>query len=294
MTPFEIINFFVSAIVWISIFGIIVVALVFGDATGKILKPNDSSRYSLSNTGWVLTLWAGWWLTLFILYVLMAGHEKFALVATLSALGDLSTLGAVIALCRGSQFRVRQLLPLCFIVALVIVWCLIVSTLQKTPQAMLVAIGPSAVLSTTSVVALGWAVIVRCGWGAALFGLLTLLYAFIQPAAYVSEFVLSLDVLKDVKANYFSHIDIVFWLLALGKIMIAVSFLGYFFSKGHDLDKLREEKYWPSGAYVVRMHPSFAKALKIGGASAGSIILGLITASLDPRIVETIKIWLKL
>jgi hypothetical protein len=291
MTAFEVINFVVSAIVWIAIFGIVIVAFLFGDTTGKILIQRDNGRYSLSNTGWTLTLWAGWWLTLFILYLFIGKHENFAFVAVLSALGDLSTLGAVIALCRGGRFRVRELIPLTFIVALVVVWCLVVSTLQKTPQAMLIAIGPSAVLSATSAIALGWGVIVRCGWGASPFGLLTLIYAFVQPAAYVSAFVLKHDDLQSVKGSYFAHIDYVFWFLALGKIIIAITFLGYYFSDDHSLDKLREEKYLPSGVDVVHMHPSFAKVLKVGGASAGSIAIGLITAALNPKVVDIIKSW---
>jgi len=54
---FEKVNFAVSAIICVCILGKVAVAILFRDTTGKICVQAENGRFTLSNTGWTLTLW---------------------------------------------------------------------------------------------------------------------------------------------------------------------------------------------------------------------------------------------
>ncbi len=147
----------------------------FRDLTSEIVKDNGSYRYkivkadgSYSNGGWTLILWSIWWFTVAVVYFLFPfSRPTFFLQLIFSDIGSLMALAAAFAYCRGDSFEIRDLLPLGLLVIVIPVVEMMTSTLITGPQGRVIAMGPSLVLSVAAMLAIGWCILVRCGWRSA-------------------------------------------------------------------------------------------------------------------------------
>jgi hypothetical protein len=292
------VNLVVSATTCLWIAGVIAQGAVWHDPTGKILRDDGK----LSNTGWTLALWSLFWLMIALAYVEFSESELHGLFGEFmfSDFGNLAALAAAFAYCRGDSFKQRELFPLVFLVFMLplLEWTL--SNVIPGPQGRVIAIAPSLVLSALATLAIGWCILVRCGWGSVPFFLTMCVYAFLQVPAYFDHFVLNFNDCKvfpnadcapfnDARQNFFGGLKWVFYLLAFSKIIIALSFLGYFFSKDHDQQLLRSEQFWPRNDIAVRMDKTYANILKWGAGIVGSIGGGILLASIE----SPIGMWLQ-
>lgn len=238
---------------------------------------------------------------------------SYQLILVLSDFGNLCTVGAAIAYCCGKEFSRKQLLPLSCILVLLILWDIALPSFVEKPdspsaQGRILVIAPSAALSSLSIIALGWSIVIRCGWAAWPFLLLTAFYALGQLPAYFDVTVfpaaketignlyrvaadsLKVEAAKQALDAQFGGLSIFFWYLGIGKVLYAIAFFGYFFSPEHALDDLKRPKYWPNEK-IVKMHPKITSMFRWVIATLIASFLGALGAERVPGLVETLKFW---
>jgi hypothetical protein len=255
-------------------------------------RPNKAVYWPIDykehpNTTWALSLWFVWWLTLFFIYLGL--DSSYTITLVLSDFGNLCALGAAIAYCKGNEFKVSVLKRLGYVFAIEVIWDFAITSLHSVSdysQGRIVIIGPSLLISGISSLALGWAIVVRCGWTAWPFLLFAAAYSAAQLPAYFYVFVVRVE--GDLKG----HFNKLVWsllFLAIGKIIYAWAFLGYFFSPAHDPETIKVKEYWPDDEREVRMHPKLAKWF---GPTIGVIVVAFLTTlatAFVPGFVDWIK-----
>jgi len=242
------------------------------------------------NTTWALGLWCAWWLTLFLIY-LELNNLPYKVILMFSDFGNLCALGAAIAYCKGKDFKLAVISPLLGVFVIVFLWDLAMTSspsVSKYYQGRIVTIAPSLLISGISSLALGWAVVVRCGWTAWPFLLCAASYSVAQLPAYFHVFVLH----GEKVAMGGQSLNKLVWsllFLALGKIIYAWIFLGYFFSPQHERKDLEAREYWPNEKRKVRMHPTYAKGLRWAIGIMLASFLAAFAAAWVPNFIEKIK-----
>lgn len=294
MQPYEIINLTISALAFAWMMAIIVRAW-FVHEHNYIIQW-DGSRPGLTGAGWAFTLWCGWWLSLVLIYVFLSRSASLFVLLLASDLGNLMVLGAAIAYSRAEAFRIVDLLPLFLFILVVPVVEIAVATLYQGPAGRIVATAPSAVVATAAMVAMGWAVLVRCGWRASPFFLTMCIYAVLQVPAFIYLFDFNTHLLvpplagqapefPDIRGMYFGTLQVVPYLLGFLKIVIAVSFLGYFLSPYHKIEALSRSQAWPS-EIEVPMNKTYLRMLQWGAGLIGSLLVGIVVGSLQKKLPE--------
>lgn len=301
MAPYQLVNLTISSLAFAWTMGLIVRAWFARDNVGHIITWQDR-RPRLTGAGWAFTLWCAWWLSLALIYIFLSQAVHLLVILFASDLGNLMILGASIAYCRANAFRLLDLLPLALLIIIIPVSEMTVAMLLKGPAGRLVAISPSAVLATAAMVSLGWAVLVRCGWRSAPFFFMMCVYAVLQLPAYVYSMAFDpslapamfdpnshvLATFNDMRKSFFDGLQMVFYVLAGLKVVIALSFWGYFLSPSHRADALSESQAWPSEE-TVPMHETYAKLLKWGAGVVGSLTVGLLLPAVQPNVLAFIK-----
>lgn len=155
-------------------------------------------------------------------------------------------------------------------------------SLLQSPQGRILVVAPAAAISSISIAALGWSVMVRCGWTAWPFLLLTVMYSLAQLPAYFDKIVLR-DSAPDLRAH-FDKLYLAFVFLAMDKVLYAWSFFGYFLSSAHNIDEMKLAKYWPTKS--VKMDRKFAKWFRWLGVTLVAGFLGALGAAFVPGFVE--------
>ncbi len=261
-----------------------------------MIKQSIDGTRTLTGAGWTLLFWAGWWLSLVLIYLFLSGSTLFTVLLA-SNLGNVLVLAASVAYCRAEAFRIKDMLPLLLLVLVASILGSALTKLIPGPSARLVAIAPSAVVSTAAMIAIGWSVLVRCGWGTAPFFVLMSVYACLQLPAFVDAMVLRTGAqpylfpsgFNVVRNTFFHGLVWVFYFLAFFKVIIALSFLGYFYGPEHDPKALSSVMTWPSEEVRVSMHPTYARLLKYGAGLVGSMLVGLFLSAVAPAILPTLQ-----
>ncbi len=278
----------------LQVLNLIIAGCVCLTLAGLAIQPSKKRNYwqldfnEHPNTAWAFHLWLVWWGTLFFIY-LWLGRLPSTVDLVLSDFGNLCALGAAIAFCKGKDFRLNILLPLLFVFAGVFIWDIALTSLPSVseyPQGRIVIIAPSILISGISSLALGWAVVIRCGWTAWLFLLFTASYSVAQLPAYFYIFVIQG---QDDLERLFHKLVWSLLILAIGKIIYAWAFIGYFLSNYQQPENLRVKEYWPDDNRQVHMHPKLAKWF--GWAISIMVVAFLTTlaAALVPGFLEWIR-----
>lgn len=282
MQPWEVMNLTIATIVLGLTIGLIVRAWFAQDEANHIIDRSSSSP-RLLGAGWAFTLWSGWWLSLVLIYLFLDRPVNLWLLLAASDLGNLMVLGAAVAYCRADAFRIIDLIPLFLLIFLDPTFETATALLLPGAAGRVIAIAPSAIFSTVAMISIGWAVLVRCGWKSAPFFCMMCVYAVLQLPAFIYSFAFNQDLwpplydptdpkYKDfikIVPEIFGNLHYVFYVLAFMKIIIAISFIGYFVSPSHDSQALTKQLGWPAPGSIP-MHQTYAKTLRWGAGLAGS------------------------
>ena len=286
MDNLERINFVVIACVLVVLVSLLVAGVkVASSEEGKVdlLSPKKHP-----GTAWAIRLWAIWWASILLTYLGLSALPYGAVLLLLD-IGNLATIGTAIAYCFGNEFDLCYLKSLSYVLFFEAVWHISLPTLLNSPQGRLVVISPSVALSTLSGVSLGWAVVVRCGWRAWPFLMLTALYSVAQLPAYIDRIVLSEEVADSTLRGYFPKLSVVMVLLGLGKVLKVCMFLGYYYSPDQRPSLFAVKRFLPSAAQGVGMHPKMARFFRwVIGIIVAAFLGGLGAAS-----VPSITQWLR-
>jgi hypothetical protein len=276
--PYEVINEIISTLAFAWVVGLIARYSLSSEGSSNVLIRGDNSHRELTGAGWGLILWGGWWLSLAIVYFLLSGYtgSNLSLLLWPNDLGNLAALAGALAYCRGDAFHKRDLIPFGGAAVLLLVVSGSVAFVIPGSTGRMVAIAPSAVLSTVAIVAMGWSVLVRCGWGTSPFLIGMWIYACLQVPAYIDAFVLR----GTGAETQFPGVTRIFYVLALFKIVVLLAFLGYFLSPDHKLDALKQERAWPTDGEGVHMRKEYRAVLKWGVGLVGGVIGGVATQNL--------------
>lgn len=285
MDKLSALNFAVAAVVSFMIAGITLKT--------AIAPPPKETRYRVLNSNeypgavWALRLWGIWWFMMFFTYL---GIDKYpySYALVISNLGDICMLGAAISYCLGQRPKVRLLIFLGGVFILGLIWNIAMPVFFNTPQGRILVISPSTVISSIAVVAFGWSVVVRCGWPALPFLLLTALYALAQLPAYFDKIVLK-EGDQVLRNTHFNKLHLVFIFLAIGKVLYALAFFGYFFSPEHDSEALKQPKYLPSEDVKVKMHPTYARFFRWFVIIVVTSFLTALAAAVVPGFTDWVK-----
>lgn len=280
---YDVINLIVSTLAFVWVAGVIAVYTLFIDPPNLLVRVGRSGKGELSGAGWGIIFWCLWWGSLAVTYALLSGYSGTNLSVLLwpSDLGNLAALAGAIAYSRGDAFRTRDLLAFGILAIVLPIVAGSVAWLIPGPTGRMLAIAPSAVVSTVAMISMGWSILVRCGWRTSPFLLVVCIYACLQVPAYIDAMVLRAAGLE----GNFSKVTSIFFVLAFFKIIVGLAFLGYFFSSDHKEESLRQEKAWPSGTDRIRMQEQYASVLKWGAGVLGAFIVGQIST---PKITETL------
>jgi hypothetical protein len=231
---------------------------------------------------WVLFFSLMRWLSLLLTYYVIS-HTTTPVpffLLLVSDVGNILSFASALAYCRGDAFDLKDLVPLSCVAVVVVIVATLSRSLVPGMGGLVISIGPSVVFSAVAMVAIGWAVVVRCGWTAYPFLLLMCFYAALQVPAFFEVFVLGSSMPTDHPGvddlERIFKLTPVFSLLASLKVVEALSFLGFVLSPEHDLEQLRKPKDWPSNQDHVPMHPSYLALLKWGLSLVASFVLGLL------------------
>lgn len=247
-----------NLVIAFSVSAILAVLLALGRSKKGAYWQLNPEEYS--NTTWALRLWFVWWLTLFFIY-LGINRLPYSVVLVLSDFGNLCALGAAIAYCKDKNFKLAVISRLLWVFVVVFMWDLIMTifpSVSQFYQGRIVTIAPSLLISGVSSLALGWAIVIRCGWPAWLFLLFAASYSVAQLPAYFLVFVLRAPGVS-LGGQSLDKLDLSLLFLAIGKIIYAWAFLGYFFSTKHNPENFMVRGYWPDDNRRVGMHPIFVK-----------------------------------
>lgn len=247
-------NFAISSVVCV----VLIYLLLILPARKETPWQLDAEQYP--NTSWALRLWGCWWLTLLLIYLVLT-KDYYGIDLLLSDFGNLCAIGAAIAYCKDKDFKLRIIAPLLGVFAVVAIWDITMTSLPSVSdyyQGRIVTIAPSLLVSGIASLALGWAVVVRSGWGAWPFLLFAASYSVAQLPAYFLVFVLQES--KDTMGvQSLNKLDLSLLFLAIGKVIHALAFLGYFFSTDNKPENFMIKEYWPDDNRKIRMHPRVAK-----------------------------------
>jgi hypothetical protein len=180
-----------------------------------------------------LALWGGWWFSLTLCYLMFCEAElkwHGVELAVIDA-GSISMLCFATAYTRGVTFQWRHTMTIVFGGVILILWDVLTGQFYRTPVQRVIAIAPSAVLTTSWVISVGWAFYVRWGATAFPFLALTIAYVVLQAPAYFYTFVVQPfePQFPDLMAQ-FKDLQYIYWWLFVGKIGYAGMFFLLFLS----------------------------------------------------------------
>lgn len=238
-------------------------------------------------TTWGFGFWAGSWLTILLIYRFLSAASTAAhpYMLILLDLGDLCLLACAIAYVSGNgYFKLRRLAPLPVMAGLFALFYLFVPAYfvpEGGATAALLSVSPSVVLAIVSALALGWAFFARWGLTAVPFLLVVLVYAIAQMPAYIYVFVARPHQIEDLMALE----KILYW-LGIGKVVLALYPLAFFFSTATLGQSLRNQAYWPSWGHRVRLTRGAGKVLMYLAHISAPVFIGLFVKGIGGLIMR--------
>ncbi|BCA56938.1 hypothetical protein W02_40780 [Nitrospira sp. KM1] len=238
-----------------------------------------------------LMLWGGWWLSLAVLYLMFCTAEIrwHGIALAVIDSGSISMLCFATAYTKGTVFHWRQTHTIAFGGLLLIVWDILTGEFYQNPTQRLIAIAPSAVLTTSWVISVGWAFYVRWGATAFPFLLLTIAYVTLQMPAYFYTFVVApFSSTMPALASEFENLKFIYWWLFIGKIGYALMFFILFFSPRPFCPDMEVEQLAPP-ITPVQIYPK----LKVVMNSLFLVFASVFSAAAASVFSKTIEIWLR-